>query len=162
MPGSIIRPNPIPEKTIIVFMILTLCLSLYISYPNFTLFMLLILRLIKTCKGPIKIPKGPLKLVVWYMNAKFHENEPSRNGKITQSFIDIGKSCLSREFFTSLICLLMLFAKIKFSRKFPNLQYIFKLYAHEYAKYFLQSSHTRRPIRHFYPQADLESGQLTA
>ena len=49
--------------------------------------------------------------------------KPSRNGKITLSFIDIGKPCLSREFFTSLICLLMLFAKIKFSRKFPNLQY---------------------------------------
>ena len=28
---------------------------------------------------------------------------PLRNGKITLSFIDIGKSCLSRKFFTSLI-----------------------------------------------------------
>ena len=36
--------------------------------------------------------------------------------------IDIGKPCLSLEFFTSLICLLMLFTKIKFLRKFPNLQ----------------------------------------
>ena len=36
----------------------------------------------------------------------------SRNGKITLWFIDIGKSCLSHEFFKSLICLLMLFAKI--------------------------------------------------
>ena len=53
----------------------------------------------------------------------FVKIKPSRNGKITLSFIDIGKSCLSREFFTSLMCLLMLFAKIKFSRKFPNLQY---------------------------------------
>ena len=50
----------------------------------------------------------------------------SQNGKITLSFVDIGKPCLSREFFTSLICLLMLFAKIKFSRKFPNLQYLKK------------------------------------
>ena len=50
--------------------------------------------------------------------------KPLRNGKITLLFIDIGKSCLSHEFFTSLICLLMLFAKIDFSRKFPNLQYI--------------------------------------
>ena len=52
--------------------------------------------------------------------------KPSRNGKITLSFImfiDIGKPCLSREFFTSLIRLLMLFAKIKFSQKFPNQQY---------------------------------------
>ena len=46
----------------------------------------------------------------------------SRNGKITRSFIDIGKSCLSRKFFTSLICFLMLFANIKFLRKFSNLQ----------------------------------------
>ena len=53
--------------------------------------------------------------------AKFRENKPSRNGKITLSFIDIGKSCLSREFFTSLIYLLMLFAKIKLSRQFGNL-----------------------------------------
>ena len=53
----------------------------------------------------------------------FVKINPSRNGKITRSFIDIGKSCLSRDFFTSLICLLMLFAIIKFSRKFPNLQY---------------------------------------
>ena len=45
----------------------------------------------------------------------FTKIKPSRNGKITLSFIYIGKSCLNREFFTSLICLLMLFAKIKFS-----------------------------------------------
>ena len=41
----------------------------------------------------------------------FVKIKPSRNGRITLSFIDIVKSCLSREFFTSLICLLMLFAK---------------------------------------------------
>ena len=40
----------------------------------------------------------------------FVKIKSSRNGKINLSFIDIGKSCLSREFFTSLICLLMLFA----------------------------------------------------
>ena len=54
----------------------------------------------------------------------FVKIKASRNGKITLSFIDIGKPCLSHEFFTSLICLLMLFTKIKFSRKFPNLQYV--------------------------------------
>ena len=53
----------------------------------------------------------------------FVKIKPSRNGKITLSFINIGKSCLSRDFFKSLICLLMLFVKINFSRKFPNLQY---------------------------------------
>ena len=52
----------------------------------------------------------------------FVKIKPLPNGKIILSLIDIGKSCLSREFFTSLICLLMLFWKIKFSRKFPNLQ----------------------------------------
>ena len=55
--------------------------------------------------------------------AKFREKKTSRNGKITLSFINVGKFCRSCEFFTSLMCLLMLFAKIKFSRKFPNLQY---------------------------------------
>ena len=49
--------------------------------------------------------------------------KPSPNGKITLSFIDIGKSCLSSEFFTSLICLKMLFAKIKFLQNFSILQY---------------------------------------
>ena len=47
---------------------------------------------------------------------------PSRIGDIALSFADIGKSCPVREFFTSQMCLLALFAKIKFSRKFANLQ----------------------------------------
>ena len=42
--------------------------------------------------------------------------KPSRNGKITLSFIDIGKSCLNRGFFTSLVCLLKLFAKINLAK----------------------------------------------
>ena len=53
----------------------------------------------------------------------------SQNGEITLSFTDMCKSCPSREFLASQICLLMLFAKIKFSRKFPNLQL--------YAKYVI-------------------------
>ena len=52
-------------------MILNLCLVLYISCENFTLFMLMILRLIKTCKGPIKILKGPLILVHMCLNGIF-------------------------------------------------------------------------------------------
>ena len=55
--------------------------------------------------------------------------KPLQNGKITLSFIDMGKSCLNCNFFTSLICLLMLFAKINFSGKFPNLQYWFHFMA---------------------------------
>ena len=49
----------------------------------------------------------------------------SQNGVITIMFTDIGNSCLSPEILASqiIICLLMLFAKIKFSRKFLNLQY---------------------------------------
>ena len=47
----------------------------------------------------------------------------SRYEDITLSFTDICKSCPDREFWMSLICLSTLFAKIKFSRKFPNLQY---------------------------------------
>ena len=45
----------------------------------------------------------------------------SRNGEFTLSFTDISKSRPSRNLFTSQICL-TLFTKIKFSRKFPNLQ----------------------------------------
>ena len=48
----------------------------------------------------------------------------SQNGDITLSFVNMTKSCPSREFIMSQICLLTLFAKITFSRKFPNLQYI--------------------------------------
>ena len=55
----------------------------------------------------------------------FVKIKSSRNDKITLSFIGLGKPCLGLEFFTSLIGLLMPFAKIKFSRKFPNLQYCF-------------------------------------
>ena len=39
----------------------------------------------------------------------------SRNGEITLSFTDVGKLCPSRGFLVSQICLLTLFAKIKFS-----------------------------------------------
>ena len=38
--------------------------------------------------------------------------ESSRNGEITLSFTDIGKSCPSSNVLTSQICLLTLFAKI--------------------------------------------------
>ena len=51
----------------------------------------------------------------------FVKIKPLRNSKITLSFTDIGKSCLSRKVWASQICLLMLFAKIL--AKFPNLQY---------------------------------------
>ena len=53
----------------------------------------------------------------------FGKIKPSRSGDITLLFTDIGKSCPVRVFFTSQMCLLTLFEKIKFSRKFPNLQY---------------------------------------
>ena len=52
----------------------------------------------------------------------FVKIKSSRNGEITLSFTDLGKSYHSREFLTSQICLVTLFAKIKFSRKFPDLQ----------------------------------------
>ena len=53
----------------------------------------------------------------------FVKIKPTQNGEITLSFTDIVKPCPSREFLASQICHLMLFAKIKFPRKFPNLQY---------------------------------------
>ena len=47
----------------------------------------------------------------------------SRNGKITLLFTDLGKLCSSYDFLASQICLLTHIAKIKFSPKFPDLQY---------------------------------------
>ena len=57
-----------------------------------------------------------------YINNRHSDLAISRNGKITLSYIDISKSCFNRNFFTSIIFLLMLFTKKK-SRKFSNLQY---------------------------------------
>ena len=50
---------------------------------------------------------------------------PSRNGENSLPFNDVGKSCQIRDFKMLQICLLTLFAKIKFLRRFPNLQYIY-------------------------------------
>ena len=55
--------------------------------------------------------------------AKFREIKSSRNAEITLSTTDMRKSYPSSEMFQSPVCLLTLFAKIKFSRKFPDLQY---------------------------------------
>ena len=54
----------------------------------------------------------------------FMKIRPSQNGVITLSFSDIGISCPSRDFFNVANRFLMLFAKIKFSRKFSDLQYL--------------------------------------
>ena len=53
----------------------------------------------------------------------FAKTKPAWNGENTLSFTDVGRSCQSREILMCQISLLMLSAKIKFSRKFPNLQY---------------------------------------
>ena len=42
---------------------------------------------------------------------------------ITKSFTNIGIPSPGPEYLNLKICLLMLFVEIKFSRKFPNLQY---------------------------------------
>ena len=51
----------------------------------------------------------------------FVKIKPSRNGNITLSCTNVGKSCPRSEFLTLQICLLTIFAKLKFSRKFWNL-----------------------------------------
>ena len=56
--------------------------------------------------------------------AKFRENKIFEKWRNHSSFTDISKPCPSRDFLTFQICLLTLFVKIKFSRKFPNLQYV--------------------------------------
>ena len=56
----------------------------------------------------------------------FRETSHMRqNDEITLLFTDIGKSCRCRKFLVSQICLETLFAKLKFSQKFPNLQLVF-------------------------------------
>ena len=54
--------------------------------------------------------------------AKLGENKILQ--RITLPFTNIGKSCPSGNFLSSQICLKSLFAKIKLSRKFPDLQYL--------------------------------------
>ena len=77
------------------------------------------------------------------------EIKSSRNGEITLSFTDIGKSYPSHQSLMSQICLLTLFAKIKFSRKFPDLQYMLFEPAHEILVLISKSfhcKHTRRMV----------------
>ena len=57
----------------------------------------------------------------------FVKIKSSQNAENTLSFTDICKSCTSREFLASQMCLLTLFTKIKLSQKFPDLQYIYLL-----------------------------------
>ena len=54
----------------------------------------------------------------------FVKIKSSPNGEITLSITDIGKSCTSREFLAPQECILTLFTKIKFSRKFADLLYV--------------------------------------
>ena len=57
------------------------------------------------------------KLSIYKCMRSFVKIESSRNGEITLSLTDIANSCPCCECLTSQICLLMLFAKIEFSRK---------------------------------------------
>ena len=52
----------------------------------------------------------------------FVKMKSSEKGEITLSTTDIDESYPSREIFRSKVCLLTLFAKLRFSRKFPILQ----------------------------------------
>ena len=54
----------------------------------------------------------------------FVKIKSSQIGEIALSFTDFGKSRPCRDYSMSQICVLTLFAKMKFSRNFPNLQYI--------------------------------------
>ena len=57
----------------------------------------------------------------------FVKMNTSRNVEISLLLTDVVYSCLSHEFEMWQICLLTQFAKIKFLRKFLNLQYMPKL-----------------------------------
>ena len=60
-----------------------------------------------------------------FADAEFHENKTLAQRQSSLSFTDVGISCQSRKFLTWQICLLSLLVKIKFYRKFPNLQYYY-------------------------------------
>ena len=62
--------------------------------------------------------------------AYFVKIKPSRNGEISLLFTDIGKSCPSREFLMSQVCILTVFAKIKFPRKL-NSRENFRIYSNK-------------------------------
>ena len=62
----------------------------------------------------------------------FVKIKSSRNGEITLSFTDKVKSCPSRDFLASQICILALFVKIIFSRKLPDLQHKESRYCPQY------------------------------
>ena len=55
--------------------------------------------------------------------ARFGENKILTNWRDHSVYTDIGISRPCHEFSTTQICVLTLFAKIKFSRKYPNLKY---------------------------------------
>ena len=63
------------------------------------------------------------KIGIFARFGSFVRMKPSRNGEITLSFTDVGKSCPSREFLTWHLCILTLFAKKKILAKFPDSQY---------------------------------------
>ena len=54
----------------------------------------------------------------------FVKIKPSRNSEITLSSTGKGKTCHIRNLLASQVCLLTLFAKIKLSRKFLDLQQV--------------------------------------
>ena len=68
--------------------------------------------------------------------AKFCENKILEKWGITLSFTGKGKSCPSRALLTSQVRLSTLFAKIKLSLKFPDLQYMKNSYI--YFKHSIQ------------------------
>ena len=73
------------------------------------------------CGKLLKISKIPQGFI--FTKLSLAKIKSSQNGEITLSFTAVGKSCSSCESLMSQICILMLSVKIKFSRKFPNLQY---------------------------------------
>ena len=68
--------------------------------------------------------KSTVNVEIFTHMRSFTKIKPSQFSEITLSFTDIGESCPYCEFSKSQICVLTLFAKIKFSQKFPNLQYL--------------------------------------
>ena len=75
----------------------------------------------------------------------------SQNGEITPSFTDRVMSCPSCEFLASKVCYLTLFAKIKFSRKFSDLQYCSPLMEALLNRFSIRKFHAEKNWYQFLP-----------
>ena len=87
----------------------------------------------------------------------FTKNKTFTDGEITLSFIDVGNSS---KFLTSQICFLTLLAKIKLSRKFPNLQDLMIPLSIKSTNLKMQAKLSPKSISYFTKSKEIEQRKL--